>query len=185
MRCTWGLLGVVGLVAVLAAGCTQVSAGEPRPIESSAGSTSSGRPHEVDLTGKDPCALVSESDLPAFDIEKAGIPGQNKEFNAPECTYDGIRDAYWVMLATNEGIEVWTDGSRNAEVDEVEPVDGFPAITLFTDIDPNGCDVVVDVADGQYLMATVLPGRTSTPLSESCELAHKFAEAAMSTLVGE
>jgi hypothetical protein len=128
---------------------------------------------------------VPESDLPAYDIEKMGVSGQNKQFNAPECSYGGIRDAYWVMLVTTEGIEAWSDGSRKVEVDEAEPVEGFPAIAFSSDFDPNRCDVVVDVADGQYLTTSVLPGRTSTPLSESCELAHKFAESAMSTLVGE
>jgi Protein of unknown function (DUF3558) len=185
MRRTGVLLGFVGLVAVLAAGCTQVSVGEPQPVESSVGSTGSGRPHEIDLTGKDPCALVPESDLPAFDIEKAGVPGKNEQLNAPQCSYNGNHHGYWVMLATNEGIEVWSNGSRNAEVDEVEPVDGFPAITLFTDFTPNGCDVVVDVADGQYLRTTILPDDTDVSLSESCDLAHKLAESAMSTLAGE
>jgi hypothetical protein len=185
-----GMLVFVGLVAVLAAGCTQTSVGEPRPVESSAGGTGSGepsasRPREIDLTGKDPCALVPESDWPTFFIDKPGVRQQNQEHDAPECFYSNNVAALVVTLVVTEGIDVWTDGSRNAEADEVEPVNGFPAITLFTDTDPNGCDVVVDVADGQYLKTLVLPVRTAVPLSESCDMAHEFAESAMSTLVGE
>jgi hypothetical protein len=51
MRRTGVLLGVVALVAMLVAGCTQVSAGDPQPVQSSTGGTS--RPKEIDLTGKE------------------------------------------------------------------------------------------------------------------------------------
>jgi hypothetical protein len=171
------LLGAVVLAAV-ATGCTQTSVGEPRPVETSSAS----RPRDVDLSGKDPCALVSEADLPAFNIDKPGEPDRNKEFDAPECYYSGNHYGYWVTLVTNEGIDAWLDGKYNADVDEYDPVDGFRAITVAGDYDPNRCDVVVDVADGQNLRTTVLPDQTDVPFSESCELAHELAESAMSGL---
>jgi hypothetical protein len=171
------VLGVVVLAAVVA-GCTQTSVGEPRPVESS----SVNRPRDVDLTGEDPCGLVPESDLPAFDIDKPGEPGESKDFDAPECSYNGNHHGYWVMLVTNEGIDAWLDGTYNAEVDEDDPVDGFPAITVAGELTPDRCDVVVDVADGQYLRTTVLPDDTEVTHSESCELAHELAESAMSGL---
>lgn len=171
------VLGAVVLATVVT-GCTQVSIGEPRPVES----PSANRPRDLDLTGKDPCVLVPEEDLSAFDIDKAGVPERNKDFDAPACYYSGNEHAYWVMLVTDEGIDAWSDGTYNAEVDEIDPVDGFPAITTYTDLDPNACDVVVDVADSQFLRTTVLPYDSDVAFSESCELAHELAESAVSGL---
>ena len=171
------VLGVMALAAVVT-GCTQTSVGEPRPVEQS----SANRPRDVDLTGKDPCALVPESDLPAFDIDKPGESKQNKDFDAPECSYSGNDHAYRVLLVTGKGIDAWSDGTYNAEVGEIDPVDGFPAITTYTDLTPHACDVVVDVADGQFLMTTVLPYDPDVAFSKSCELAHELAESAMSGL---
>lgn len=180
-----GLVGLAVLLAVLVAGCTQVSSGDPRPATSVSGSSEPSRPRDVDLSGKDPCALVPESDLTGFDVFKPGVPKQNEEFDSPECSYSGDHHGFWVMLVTRDGIEVWSDGSRDAEVGEIEAVDGFPAITLAGDLTPHRCDVVVDVADGQYLMTTVLPDNSEAPFAETCELAHEFAGSAMSTLLGE
>jgi hypothetical protein len=129
--------------------------------------------------------LVPESDLAGFDVYKVGVPKQNENFGSPECSYNGDHHGYWVMLVTREGIGVWSDGSHEAEVSETEPVEGFPAITLAGDLTPHRCDVVVDVADGQYLRTTVSPDDPATPFAESCELAHGFAESAMSTLLEE
>jgi hypothetical protein len=178
---TLRVLGAVVLAAVVA-GCTQTSVGEPRPVESSGSGPSASRPRDVDLTGKEPCGLVPESDLPVFDIDKPGKSKQNKEFDAPECSYSGNHHGYWVTLVTDKGIEAWSDGTYNAEVGEIDPVDGFPAITLAGELTPNRCDVVVDVADGQYLRTTVLPDDPDVGFSESCELAHELAESAMSGL---
>lgn len=151
----------------------------------SGGSSEPDRPGGVELSGKDPCALVPAADLPGFEITKSGVPGQNKDFDSPECSYSGDNHGFRLMLVTNEGVEVWSDGSRDAEVAETEPVGGFPAITLAGELTPHRCDVVVDVADGQYLMTTVLPYDSGAPFAETCELAHGFAESAMSTLLGE
>ncbi len=126
--------------------------------------------------------MVPESELAAFDIDKSGEPGQSEEFDAPECYYSGNEHGFWVMLVTDEGIDAWLDGTYNAEIGEIDSVDGFRAITTYTDLDPNACDVVVDVADGQYLMTTVQPDDTDATFSESCELAHELAESAMSGL---
>lgn len=175
------LLGMVVLAAVVT-GCTQTSVGEPRPVESSSSGTSASRPRDIDLTGKDPCALVPEADLPAFDIDKAGVVKQNKEFDAPMCSYNGNHHGYYITLVTKEGIDAWLDGKYNAEVDEVDPVDGFRAITVAGELTPNRCDVVVDVADGQNLRTTVLPDQTEVTFSESCQLARELAESAMSGL---
>ncbi|MFI7676701.1 DUF3558 domain-containing protein [Actinophytocola sp. NPDC049390] len=166
------------VLAAAATGCTQTSVGQPRPVESSSPS----RPRDVDLTGKDPCALVPEADLSAFDIDKTGKPDRNKDFDSPECYYSGNDHGYWVTLVTNNGIYVWLDGTYNAEVDEDDPVEGFAAFTVAADVPQNRCDVVVDVADGQYLMTTVLPDLPEVAFSESCELAHELAESAVSGL---
>jgi hypothetical protein len=84
-----------------------------------------------------------------------------------------------------EGVEKWTDGSKSAQAKQVAPVDGFPALAATLPRDQHACDVVVDVAEGQYLLASViLISSKESQVPERCEYAHQLAESAMSTLVG-
>jgi hypothetical protein len=195
------LIGSVLLAGGLAAGCTNTSAGQPLPT--SGGATSGGtetttlppgsstsrpaapRPREIRLNGKDPCVLVVQADWSKFHIDKPGKAGMEPTFNSPDCFYSNNAGSFSVTLVVTEGVGKWTDGSRSGVAVQVAPLEGFPAIAITRKGDEYQCGVAVDVAEGQYLLATVVVRpSTASQLPERCEYAHQLAESAMRTLVG-
>jgi hypothetical protein len=191
----WFSIAAVLSAALALAGCTQTSAGTPMPHDTvpasnepnPTGSTtstasSSERPREINLEGKDPCGLIPQTDWPKFDIERPGKPSEHPDFKSPQCYYSGDR-AGNVALVVTAGIEIWTEKTYNAEIKNVEPIDGFPTITVASNIDRRTCWAVVDVADGQFLMTTVSPNPNDPSNPERCDLAYQMAESAMKTLV--
>lgn len=174
---------------VLLVGCGAKSAGSPRPAgatESSEPGTSEAteRPREIRLDGMDPCSLVPESDFDKYHFEKPGEVQESKTFRSPQCFYGTNVGSFVVTLVVTEGIEVWTRGGRNADVADTEPVEGFPAIFVTNEADTQGCFVMVDVADGQYLMAdAAIAPSAESKVPEKCDYAHQLAESAMRTLV--
>jgi hypothetical protein len=137
------------------------------------------------LDGKDPCTLVPRSDWPTFYIEKPGKTGVRETYKSPDCFYGTNVGSFSVTMVVTEGISGWLDGSRSASVTETAPVGGFPALAITIKADKERCEVAVDVADGQYLLATVIPVRSkASALPERCGYAHQLAESAMKTLVG-
>jgi hypothetical protein len=192
----WSIL----LAAGLASGCTNTSAGQPlptgdgptatgtEPSRSSSSPTSGStpaRPKDLRLDGKDPCALVPQSDWSKFYIEKPGKPGQDETFKSPDCFYGTDVAGLGIVLVVTEGIDKWTDGSRSAVAKQVASIDGYPALSITRENDKNQCGIAVDVADGQYLLAdvTLIPSKASQ-VPERCEYAHQWAESAMHTLIG-
>ncbi|HEV2783369.1 MAG TPA: DUF3558 domain-containing protein [Actinophytocola sp.] len=183
---------VLCVIAVLAtSGCTESSAGNPVPGDTGSRSADGGsdgspaptRPRELSLAGKDPCTLIPRSDWPTFYIDKPGELRRDKTLGSPECLYLNDMGAFGLILVTNAGIEFWRDVKRSAEVTEAEPVAGFPAITVVLPGDDNRCDVGVDVAAGQYLLAGInLYDDKLSEVPEKCEYAHQWAESAVSTL---
>lgn len=183
---------ISAIVLVLVTGCgnrqlagNAIGASGAEPTrETSAAPATPVRPHELRLNDKDPCALIPRSDWAKFHIEKPGNPKQQEAFKSPECLYSNSVGAFVIVLVITEGIGAWRSGERSATPKEEKPVKGFPAISLHRPEDKTGCDVVVDVADGQYLLATVVlhPDKLSA-LPERCDYAHQWAESAMNTLV--
>lgn len=88
-----------------------------------------------------------------------------------------------MTLVLTAGIEIWTEDRYNAEIEDAEPIDGFPTITVASNVDRRTCFAVVDVADGQFLMTTVSPDPDDPSNPERCDLAYQLAESAMKTLV--
>lgn len=175
------------------AGCTQTSSGTPLPDDTA--STSSGpdtadstistepsseRPRDINLKGKDPCA-IPQADWPKFGIEEPGKADEHPDFKSPNCYYSGDR-AGNVTLAVTAGIEIWTEDRYDAEIKDAEPIDGFPTITVASNVDRRVCLAVVDVADGQFLMTTADPDPNDPSNPERCDLAYQLAESAMKTL---
>ncbi|MFL6140382.1 MAG: DUF3558 domain-containing protein [Labedaea sp.] len=193
------VIGSILLVSGLATGCTNTSAGQPLPTATgrttdgtdaspSSNSSTSGsapaRPQELRLDGKDPCALVPQSDWPKFYIDKPGKPGQDETFKSPDCFYSNNVLGLGIALVVTEGINKWTDGSRTATAQQVAPIEGFPAISVTRNNDKYTCAIAVDVANGQYLWADVnLTPSKASQVPERCEYAHQWAESAMRTLV--
>jgi hypothetical protein len=105
-------------------------------------------------------------------------------FKSPDCFYSNNAGSFSVTLVVTEGIGTWTDGSRSGVAQQVEAIEGFPAIAVTRNGDNYQCGVAVDVADGQYLLATVVVRpSTASQLPERCAYAHQLAESAMHTLV--
>jgi hypothetical protein len=187
----WPRLAAALSAGLLLAGCTQTSAGTPlpngtsttrdEPDTTSSTEPASERPWEIDLNGKDPCA-IPQTDWPKFGIERPGKPSDHPDFHSPHCYYSGERAGSLTLVVTT-GIEEWTTTKYNVEIEDAEPIDGFPTITVASNVDRRACWAVVDVADGQFLMATARPNPNDPNNPERCDLAYQLAESAMKTLV--
>lgn len=182
------LAGVTMLTFITA--CSNSEGGTPTPgtatstAESTSTKPSSTRPREIKLDAKDPCLLLTAEQLPPLKIDEAGRPGNAPTFKAKECSWTVTGASSRLAPVTSEGIEVWTSGKRTGQPVEMAPISGFPAISVTVPSDQDRCDVMVDVADGQYLLATfsVSPSfRDRFP--KPCDGARQLAEAAMQNLV--
>lgn len=177
------------IAAAVLTGCTEQSAGSPLPDDTTAATTqpdttqpTSERPREINLDGKDPCALIPQSDWPKFEISSPGRPSEDPTFKSPQCYFSGDR-AGDVTLVVTEGIEAWDGRTQNTEITNAEPIEGYATITITNDADRRSCIAAVDVDDGQYLMTTATPNPDDPALPERCDLAYQLAESAMKTLV--
>jgi hypothetical protein len=178
------LLATLPAVA-FAVSCTHASTGfASRPPTSSVESTTSPattprqRPRAIDLRGKDPCA-IPQADWPQFGIEEPGKRGEHPDFKSPDCYYIATGD---VALVVTAGTTIWTEARYNAEIKPVARIDGFPTITVASNVDRRACWAVVDVADGQFLMTTATPDPGDPSKPDRCQLAYLMAESAMKTL---
>lgn len=185
------LVAALGLTLALAA-CGKESVGAPLPDDSAINTSTpeteespstdatDERPREIELDGKDPCALIPRTDWPKFEIDKPGVPQEEPNFRSPNCFYAGAGD---VTLVITEGIDAWTEENRDVELEDAEPIAGFPTVTMANSVDRRACYAAVDVADGQYLMTTATPDPDDQSKPEKCDLAYQLAESAMTTLV--
>lgn len=183
------LLASVTMLTFITA-CSDSRSGTPTPgtatstTESTFTKPSSARPREIKLDGKDPCQLLTAEQLPPLKIDEAGRPGTAPAFMAKDCSWTVTGADSRLAPVTSEGIEVWTSGKRTGQAEETAPIATFPAISVTASSDQDRCDVMVDVADGQYLLATfsVSPSfRARFP--KPCDGARQLAEAAMRNLV--
>jgi hypothetical protein len=180
------------VAAAVMAGCSEESAGSPMPDDKAVTTTEPDiteptsdepgreRPREIPLDGKDPCSLIPQSDWPKLDIERPGNPSEDPTYRSPECTYPGVGQ---VTIVVTEGIDAWDEETRDADISDAEPIEGFPTITAWNLADQRSCYVAVDVTDGQYLMAGAAFSAPDPDQSETCDVAYRMAESAMKTLV--
>lgn len=180
-----GLL-VVALLSGLTA-CTDAVAGTPHaPWGKAVGYEDPGRPQEIRLDTVDPCTLLPQADYADYYMDEPGNPEMDDD-GGPICAWDGTDIGFFAInLRTYEGIGVWLDGSRSGIAEMVDPVLGFPAVTIVLSGDENFCMLGVDVADEQTLMVQVgYDLNPPTRLPPICEYTHQFATTVMSTLVGQ
>ncbi|MBP2334579.1 hypothetical protein JOF41_000757 [Saccharothrix coeruleofusca] len=144
----------------------------------------SARPREIRLDGQDPCRLLTSEQLPALKIDREGRPRQSEAYQTTGCAWTVTGASNSLVPVTREGIEAWTGGKRTGKATAVEPVMGFPAITVTLESDSLSCDVMVDTAEGQYLAAafTVSPSFQDR-FPQPCAVARQLAEAAMQNLL--
>lgn len=161
-------------------GSTVPTSGEPDTTDSTTSTESaSERPRDINLNGKDPC-VIPQADWSKFGIEGPGKSSEHPDFKSPDCYYSGVGD---VALVVTAGIDIWTEDKYNAEIKDSKPIDGFPTITVASNVDQQACLAIVDVADGQFLMTTAAPDPNDPSKPERCDFAYQLAESAMKTLV--
>lgn len=194
------VLGAAAALVIVATACaattgtrtggTTSAPARQSTVSATASSTSvtaaHGRPRDIPFDVVDPCALLTPEQLPALDI--VGTPGRivlAPHYRAMECAWTDIGVDNRLVAVTVEGISAWTAGRRAGRPTRIEPILGYPAITVTLPADDNRCDVMVDTADGQYLAAT-FSVRTGYEkwFPAPCDGARRLAEAAMSNLVG-
>ncbi|MGH3759505.1 DUF3558 domain-containing protein [Actinophytocola sp.] len=183
----------VVLLTGLAAGCTTMSTGDPRPDDvaatSSGGdpaettsSTQPNRPRDIPLDDVDPCTLLPEADYPDYYLDNPGEPRKDDQ-GAAACLWLGEIGYMGATLVTYEDIDE-QDG-RYGQVESTDPIDDFPTYTIALPNDDNRCFTAVDVADGQYLIVQIGLDSVPTDIPPVCEYSHQFAAALMSTLVDQ
>jgi hypothetical protein len=176
------------LLSSLAA-CTTVSTGEPSPEDtavptseqpSTTSSAPATRPREVRLNDLDPCTLLPETDYGDYYLANPGKAGTDDQ-GAADCVWFGDVGYMGVTLVTYEGVEAWKN--RLGQAEPTDPINSFPAYTVTLPNDENGCSIVVDVAEGQYLNAQVGLDSMPAEVTSVCDYAHQFATSIMSTLL--
>ena len=183
---------VLGLLAIGLVGC-----GEPIPDSTpSSGPTPSSsrlpaRPAELQISGVDPCALLTPTQEHQLGVERGHPSSGGDEFNSPVCLWDnlgglgGRPDNGWLIrLISQRGADYALD---SVEPTHVVRVDGFPAIqTSSAGQDPRThCILLVDIAQGQSMWIQYVNGLGNYPgISHevACGLARDVAQMAVGNL---
>lgn len=182
------LVGIAAVAFITA--CSDSNGGTATPAsttpttESTSTKPSSARPREIKLDGKDPCQLLTSTQLAALKFDRPGKPEDAPAYKANGCVWAISGPDARVLPVTSEGIDVWASGKRTGQPKEIAPVAGFPAITVTLPSDRQRCDLMVDTAEGQYLMVTysLTPGFEDR-FPKPCDGARQVAEAVMQNLV--
>ncbi|TQM80138.1 uncharacterized protein DUF3558 [Saccharothrix saharensis] len=182
---------MLAMLALVSACSPSVGTPTPETTTTAAAETSSpsaepssARPREVRLDGVQPCTLLTAEQLPALKIDRQGRPVTSDFYKTTACSWSVTGAGNRLVPVTKEGIEAWTGGERTGRPTDIEPIFGFPAITVTVPSDPAACDVMVDTADGQYLVAAFSVDQGfEDRFPEPCDGARQLAKAAMQNLV--
>ena len=191
----WGWLPIGGLVLALLAACASQQTGQPIAVAGSNGPAGQPpqttlslppRPHNVPLTGIDPCSLLTGAQQATLGVDP-GVEGQpDVNWHDPQCGFQltdpGTLPSYNVQTVTNAGIQFWLNPLL---ANTTKPVDigGFPAVDVTSKATvATGCQTVVSVADGQMLIVQFDFPPSGTSAAQSCVNTEKVAAAAIATL---
>ncbi|GGM66003.1 hypothetical protein GCM10012275_40730 [Longimycelium tulufanense] len=179
-------------MALFASGCTwggtahsgRATAPAPLPTTTKPGLPE--RPRELPLDMVDPCSLLTPRQRAELGLDGPPKPYTDSRFShARACSMrDNHRGvATRLALVTDQGIEVWLDGTAQVEAKPIQ-VAGFPALEVRTPGQDTFCNVEVDVADAQFLDILLRDGGNQhvPPLDTLCAGAREIAEEAVSTL---
>ncbi|HEX6356780.1 DUF3558 domain-containing protein [Actinophytocola sp.] len=190
-------------VVLVTAGCTSSASGQPTPVPDDSAtsnsepqtSASSGptvevppRPRDISLEGLDPCTLFTDeqrAQLLADDV-KSGESESKAFAGMKECVLSKEAGEpfyeYNALAVTTEGVEEWLTGNRNVD-SELISVQGFPAAKFkFRNVEDEGCDIAVGVADRQYLWVQMFPASRGFKQDQLCQMAEEATNMAMTTL---
>lgn len=200
----WSSVAGVVTVAVLAAGCSVQENGSPtaRPTT---GMSESSAPSEDERYGAppvdtpldattflaDPCAVLSQTQLAAFDVSRPGIAtttGAVAETVGPFCIWHADPDLGSTIgvgfeTGNKNGLSDTYRGRGQFEYFEATTVGGYPAVYASgPDLRSSGeCLIAVGISDSLVFNASE-QGRLDA--EGSCDRASQVATAALATLKG-
>jgi Protein of unknown function (DUF3558) len=193
---------IATVVASLSVGCTDSQAGTPRAEPSSQSRVteqSLARPRSLDLNGADPCKLLTERQLAAFDVDGPTRPGTARGASvlagSPGCTANSVAEQYGFLIitSTSMGLQEFLSKVQANPSRKNITVDGWPAVEeeSLISVPERGsgeCYVNVDVAEGQLLQVQFSQIAASPdkrlPIETLCAKAREVAAAALTTLQG-
>ncbi|MEJ2857967.1 MULTISPECIES: DUF3558 domain-containing protein [unclassified Saccharothrix] len=180
---------------LLLAGCSESTTGSPTPGSPTGETTASSgkptstskeaakRPKTINIKDVDPCTLLTDAQRAELGLNRPPQKSTSTVHQSPSCGFDR-EDRTWgttLVTATKAGVEFYTDGSFDAEAQQLQ-VAGFPAVIASTPKDQTSCWVGVDVSDGQMVVTQVTSLKGEVPQGRLCELAQQIAGAATTTL---
>ncbi len=180
---------------LLLAGCSESTTGSPTAGSTTGESTQSSgkptstskepakRPKTINLKDVDPCTLLTDAQRGELGLDRPPQKSTSTVHQSPTCGFDRS-DRTWgttVVTATKAGVEFYTDGSFDAEAQQLQ-VAGFPAVLASTPKQKTSCWVAVDVSDGQMVVAQTTSVNGDVEQGRLCELAQQVAGAATTTL---
>ncbi|WP_291412908.1 DUF3558 family protein [Actinophytocola sp.] len=207
------VVGLVTFVLMAAGGCTSEAGGNPTPQPTTGVSESgseepsseSSAPSEDETYGApavdtpldatafltQPCAVLSQTQLAAFDVSRPGIPtttGAVAENAGPFCTWHANPDlgstiGVGFLTGNKNGLSDTYRGRGQFEYFEPTTVEEYPAVYASSpDLRASGdCLIVVGISDSLTFNATE-QGRLDA--QGSCDRALAVATAALATLTG-
>ena len=195
-RVGYGLLGAVAAALVLG-GCTVNGPDEPLPDPAnSGGDTGASRPRDLaveDRTDAELCALLIPEQQTRLDVARPRAVGEDDEKDYPGCLWTGPpgeRTGLDVSIqAVPQGLAEFKEQKLGPGFPETAAsytvAGGFPAEQSQNNegLETHGCNVAVDVADGQtlwVLSGPLVPG--AVPDQQMCDHARRAAEFAVGTL---
>lgn len=198
---------MTAIVTCAAAGCAGSQAGTPHAESSSvltsapvsATPPSSQRPRPLDLTGVDPCTLLTKQQLTSLAAEKPlrsrPVRDPSVLAGSPACDGGSSESEYGFLVVTSSkmGLLEFLSKIGPKSTRKNITVKGFPAVeeeglTSSPESGSGECYVNVDVADGQLLRVQFSQIAASPakrlPIETVCAKAREVAEAALTTLQG-
>lgn len=137
-----------------------------------------GRPANLDLSGVDPCALLTKAQRSRMHIGKVVSAKSDSALNARQCAFR-VWDVKSLNIVTDpdHSIGMW---QSKAVPKKPTTISGFPAILL----DPSKrlCRVVVDVHAGQQLEVKSPEGNDEKQGRNVCSSVRQWTKAALQTL---
>ncbi|MFI9811132.1 DUF3558 domain-containing protein [Saccharothrix variisporea] len=180
---------------LLLAGCSESTTGSPTAGSPTGETTASSgkptstskepakRPKTINLKDVDPCTLLTDAQRKDIGLDRPPLAGTSTVFRSPSCSFNR-EDRTWgatVTTATTSGIEFYTDGSFDVEMQRLQ-VAGFPAVLGGAPDQKTSCYAAVDVSDGQVLALQATSIDEKVPQGRLCELVQQVAAATVATL---
>ncbi|WP_086819526.1 DUF3558 domain-containing protein [Allokutzneria sp. NRRL B-24872] len=192
-RRTTVLLTILIATSVTACGSSE----DPRPTPTSAAQSTTRafppRPKDISLKDVDPCQLLTDQQLEQLTYGRNRLPDKGSRLGEAQCSVGNDfgpmpRLGSLISLVVSEDITAWLTPERQSGLEGSQRISiaGYPALEITGKATKDDCQVVVDVADGQYLDILSAPnrGRGTSP-EPYCVEAKRVAEMVMTTLLAK